>query len=443
MTRTGTQQTSASATPQAWYAIAILTLAYIFSYIDRSILSLLVGPIRNDLNLSDTEFSLLHGLAFAIFYTLMGVPIARLADSRNRKTVIAIGVAAWSLMTAACGLARNFTQLFIARMGVGVGEAALSPAAYSMISDLFPKEKLGRALGLYSSGVFLGIGLSFLIGGTVIDILSKSDTHVWPVIGAVAPWQATFFLVGLPGLLVALLVLTIREPARLTMPGETHSQLPFRTVIAFFREHSTLYLLHFFGFSMLTLLFNAIMSWAPEYFIRIHGMNRAEVGTYLGLIVMIFGGAGIYCGGLTSDWLIRKGQSAAPIRAGFYGAVALIPLAGITTLIPNPWLSLALFCPLLFFASFPFSPAVTAIQLVTPGPMRAQISAVYLFVVNLTGIGMGATVTALVTDFVFADDMKLHISMAMVGAMGAVVSSLILWLAIKPFDTRFRNVHGG
>ena len=175
------------------------------------------------------------------------------------------------------------------------------------------------------------------------------------------------------------------------------------------------------------------MSWAPEYFIRIHGYERAEIGFYLGLIVMIFGGSGVFCGGLLSDFLLRRGITAAPILTALGGAVALIPLAAITTTISNPQWSLILFCPLLFFVSSPFTPAVAAIQMVTPNRMRAQISAIYLFIVNLTGIGMGATVTALVTDYVFRDEMMLHYSMAIVGVTGALLSSLILFLVISPF----------
>jgi len=172
-----------AAPPMAWYAVGILTVAYTFSYIDRQILSLMVGPIRADLGISDSAFSLLHGLAFAVFYTLLGVPIGRLADRRNRRNIIALGVAFWSLATVCCGLARSFWQLFAARVAVGVGEAALSPAAYSMLADLFPKEKLGRAIGIYSSGVFVGIGLSFIIGGMLIATIEAMGGITLPVVG--------------------------------------------------------------------------------------------------------------------------------------------------------------------------------------------------------------------------------------------------------------------
>ncbi|MGA1731008.1 MAG: MFS transporter, partial [Steroidobacteraceae bacterium] len=192
----------------SYYAVGVLTVAYVLSFIDRTILALLVAPIRADLGISDTQLSLLHGLAFAIFYTTLGIPIALLADRLNRRNIIAAGIAVWSLATAVCGLTRSFAQLFLARVAVGVGEAALSPAAYSMIADLFPRERLGRALGIYNVGAFAGAGLAFLIGGAVIAAVAQAGAVHLPVLGEVRNWQLVFFIDGLPGLLLALWVLT-------------------------------------------------------------------------------------------------------------------------------------------------------------------------------------------------------------------------------------------
>jgi MFS family permease len=415
----------------SWYTVGVLTLAYMLSFIDRSILSLMVGPIRSDMGITDTEFSLLHGLAFALFYTLLGVPIARLADRTNRRNLIVIGIAFWSLMTATCGLTKSFGQLFIARMGVGVGEAALSPAAYSMIADLFPRERLGRALGIYSSGVYIGIGLSFILGGVLIDALSGSEVIALPLVGELRPWQLTFMIVGAPGLLVALWILTLGEPQR----GQDfiRAGVPISQVIDYLRSNLKTYGLHFMGFSMVTLLYNGIMAWSAEYFIRIHGMARGDIGPILGLIILVFGSTGVICGGLLSDRFAKMGYSDAPIRAALIGVVLLVPFAVIAPLQENPQVSLLLFCPMMFLGSFPFGPAATALQLVSPSTMRAQFSALYLFCVNLTGIGFGATVTALVTDYVFQDDMKLHYSMSLVAGFGGALAIIILLLAMKPF----------
>ena len=189
-------------------------LAYTNSFIDRQILTLLVEPIREDLGITDTQISLLAGLAFSVFYTVMGLPLARLADQSNRKRIITFGITGWSFMTAMCGAAQNFWQLFLARIGVGVGEATLSPAAFSIISDYFPKDRIARAFSVYSMGVYFGVGLAMMIGGLVIQAVSNAPPVDLPAIGRVRSWQLTFFIVGMLGLPILLLLFTIREPLR-------------------------------------------------------------------------------------------------------------------------------------------------------------------------------------------------------------------------------------
>jgi MFS family permease len=418
----------------AWYMVAVLTLAYMFSFIDRQILSLMVGPIQRDLGLTDTQFSLLHGFAFALFYTFMGIPIARLADTRNRRKLIAAGIAIWSIATAAGGFARNFSQLFMARIAVGVGEATLSPAAYSLLADQFPRHRLGRAIGIYSSGVYLGIGLSFIIGGVLVAGLEAAGGLTLPLVGTLKSWQATFIIVGLPGLLIAGLVLTLTEPPRTALHAAAlPSTSATRQILSWMSHHRLLYASHFIGFALVALLFNAIMAWAGEFFIRIHALERGDIGIKLGLITAIFGGAGIICGGLYTDYLSRRGDLAAPMRAGLTGAVLLTPLAVVAPLMSDPLHSLLLFCPMIFFSSFPFGPAASALQMVTPPRMRAQISAVYLFFVNLLGIGFGGTATALMTDFVFRDAMRLHHSMAANALLAGTLSVVFLALSVGPF----------
>ncbi|HJL81007.1 MAG TPA: MFS transporter, partial [Gammaproteobacteria bacterium] len=199
---------------RAWYAVIILTIAYIVSFLDRQILALVVQDVKTDLDLSDTQVSLLLGFAFALFYTTMGIPIGRLADKKSRRAIIATGITIWCLMTAACGLARNYTQLFLARVGVGVGEATLSPSGLSMISDYFPAEKRGKALGFFNMGVSVGSGIAFIGGGQIIAYVSDAPPIILPYIGEIFAWQALFLLVGLPGLIVAVLMRTVKEPSR-------------------------------------------------------------------------------------------------------------------------------------------------------------------------------------------------------------------------------------
>ena len=208
--------------------------AYMVAFIDRQILSLLIQPIKEDLGITDTQIGLLAGLAFAIFYSFIGIPIAKLADKQNRVTIISLGVALWTFMTALCGLTKTYFYLFLARIGVGVGEAALSPAAYSMIADYFPKEKLGRAIGIYVIGLYLGAGIAMLVGSAVISLVSSLPPIDLPYYGNIKPWQLTFLLVSIPGILVLLLMLTVNEPQRSNyMSSDVPKESTFREVVTY------------------------------------------------------------------------------------------------------------------------------------------------------------------------------------------------------------------
>src|SRR5882762_1767566 len=198
----------------SWYVVGVLTLVYVFSFIDRQIMSLLVRPLRRDLNITDTQVSILMGLGFAIFYTLCGIPLGRLADTRSRRSIIVAGFVAWSFFTAMCGLAKNFSQMLLWRIGVGVGEASLSPSAFSLITDYFPKERLATAISVYSMGIYIGAGMAYLLGGIVVGFASSQEMYNLPLVGATRSWQLVFFIVGLPGIFLALLLYTVREPAR-------------------------------------------------------------------------------------------------------------------------------------------------------------------------------------------------------------------------------------
>ena len=384
----------------------------------------MVGPIKADLGLNDTQFSLLQGIAFALFYCTMGIPIARLADRSNRRNIVAAGIALWSLMTALCGLARSFGQLFLARVGVGVGEAALAPAAFSLITDLFPSNKVGRAIGTYQTGLFLGYGLSVILGGWLVGTLEQRPPLELPLLGELSAWRATLVIVGLPGLLVGLLCLTFREPARV---GAVEGGVPIPQLTGFLWKNIAVYGNLVAAFCMLSLLFNAVLVWGAEYFIRIHEMPRATVGLRLGLIVATFGCIGSVVGGLHADYLHRKGDRGGTVRSAILATLFLVPAAGVTSLIPDPDYSLLMFAPLLFFGSWVFPLAVMTLQLFTPPSMRAQASAIYLFIVALISMGFGSTSVALITNYVFANDMKLHYSMAIVGAISGLLGLFFLW----------------
>jgi MFS family permease len=401
----------------AWYVVGVLMLAYVSSFVDRQILSLLVEPIKRDLGISDTRMSLLMGLSFAVFYSLLGFPIGRLADRYSRRAIIGWGIAVWSVMTGLSGLARSYGQLFLARVGVGVGEAALSPPAFSLIADYFPRERLGTAIGVYSLGIYLGSGIALMLGGWVVSVVGATETWTLPVVGAVRPWQAVFLAVGLPGLLLALLVGTIREPVRGAMGGATAASVPVAEVLGYVRRHRRAFLSHNLGFAFIAMVNYAWAFWVPSFLIRVHGWTPQHTGLVYGFWTATFGVAGVVVGGILGDLLVRRGFADAKLRVGIAGASFQIVAALLFLFSPTQWMVWALI-PGTFFASFGFGAAAAGIQEITPVPMRAQTSALYLFTVNLIGLGIGPTLVASVTDFVYRDPLAIGGSLLWVSLAG-------------------------
>jgi MFS family permease len=412
---------------RAWSLVALCLLAYILSHLDRQIISMLIGPIRADLQISDTQFSLIHGLAFAIFYGLMGIPIARLADNHSRPLIICAGIALWSVATAACGLARNFWQLFVARMAVGCGEAALSPAAYSMIADSFPRRKLGLALSVYSSGAFLGTGLAFLIGGTVIEAATALGPRDVPLFGLMKPWQMTLLMVGLPGLLLAAVFgLAVRDPERQTGAHDAAGGFRLSEVAAYLQQHRGAFVAHYLGFGCLALACFALLFWAPAYLFRNFNLSPREAGIWLGTIVLIGNSAGVLSSGLLADWFTRRGHSDAALRAAIVGGLGVSLPAALFSSVPGLGPSLAVLGLAMYFASFPLATSATALQLMAPNRMRAQVTSLFFLMLNIVGITGGATLVALGTDYLFRDEAMVGYSMSLVATLGALAGVALL-----------------
>jgi MFS family permease len=415
----------------AWYAVVILVIAFVFSFIDRIIIAMLVEPLKQDLGLTDTQLGLLQGLAFAVFYAAVGIPIGRWADRYSRRAIIGWGIFLWSLMTAVCGLARNFWELFLARVGVGVGEAALSPAAYSMIADYFPREKLGRALGVYQSGAFFGAGLSFLVGGLVIQAVAGAGQVALPVIGEVRAWQMVFFAVGLPGILVALLMVTVREPVRrgrLAAAG-----VPIGAVLGYARQRWRVFVLHFVGFALLAVPITTIITWAFVYFTRVLAFTPPQAALRLGGLLVVLSPLGVYAGGWVADLLHRRGYRDSTLRVALFAAAGLLPLSAVPALAVDRDLSVALFGPLIFFASLSMALAPAALQVVTPNQMRGQVSAVWMLVLNLVTAGVGPSAVGVITDYVFGDPLAVGKSIALVNCLSVPLAALALWAALASF----------
>lgn len=405
-------------------------LAYVLSFVDRQILNLLVGPIKRDLLLSDTQMSLLMGFSFALFYTICGIPLGRLADSTSRRGLVAVGILVWSFMTALCGMAKLYWHFLLARVGVGAGEAALSPAAYSMIADSFPPEKRATPMSVYSMGIYLGSGLAFLVGGLVIHFASAQGNVNLPLLGELRPWQLIFVVLGAVGVLFSALMLLLKEPQR--QGAGAHVAVSFGEVMAYIRQNRTTVLLHNLSFACLAFCGYGAASWVPAFFMRTYEMSASDVGFMYGLLVGCMGSLGIVSGGKLSDALTKKGYQDAPMRVALLAAcIALPSYAGF--LLNDLNLTVIAVGVGAFSLAMPFGVAPAAIQEIMPNPMRGQASAMYLFIVTLVGLGVGPTAVALVTDFIFQDEKAVGYSLAICSAFATVIAIVLLWSSLKPY----------
>jgi MFS family permease len=414
-----------------WYVVGVLSLAYVFSFVDRMIMSLMVEPIRADLGITDTQVSLLIGLAFALFYTLFGIPVALIADRSRRRTLIAIGITIWCFMTAACGLARNFWQLFAARMGVGVGEATLSPAATSLIGDYFPRHLLGRAVAVYTMGISIGSGIALIMGGKIVAYVTEMGGITLPIIGELKAWQAAFMLVGLPGLVVAALMFTVKEPER--RQRLQTKPVPMMDGFRFIWQHRKTYGAHFFGLSVTTIMAYGYLSWVPTLFIRAYDWPIERIGLAYGSVMAVFGVLGVFIGGGLSDRLYARGVKDAHWKVMIGGVAFLIPAYIFVSLTSSPIWSLVLLAPAIVGGSIPAAAGPAALIIITPNEMRALVSSLYYFVINLIGLTVGPTAIALLTDYYFKDTAALPYSLAIVAAVAWIFSLLILLWGLKHY----------
>ena len=409
-----------------WYAVIILLLAYILSFVDRIIMSLLVIPIQSDLGISDTQMGLLMGLAFAIFYVAIGIPIAKLSDEKSRRIIVSIGIFLWSIMTAACGLAKSFSHLFFARIGVGVGEATLSPAAYSMIADYFSENKLGRAIAVYQSGALFGGGIAFIIGGIVVNFAINADSIALPIIGLLQPWQIAFIIVGLPGVLMALVMLTVKEPKRTGMKEEFGKSVSVRDTVKFVVTNWKVYMAVFVGFGMLAIPITTVFTWFPTYLQRVHEVSIAESGRVLGLILFFLSSSGVLFGGWLVDYLKSKNYQDSFFRVGLMAAVLPVPFSLFVSSLTNFDTTIALLCPFVFFASMPLAIGPIVLQIISPNQLRAQMAAIYMLFMNLLTAAIATTGIGFITDYLLHNDLAVGQSITIVNLISAPVAFISL-----------------
>ncbi|MBX6420378.1 MAG: MFS transporter [Nevskia sp.] len=412
-----------------WLVVGLLCVAQILSFADRQVLNLMVAPIRHDLAISDTQISLLMGFSFALFYTVCGIPLARIADRGNRRWLITAGALAWSLATASCGLAQRYAHLLAARIGVGVGEATLSPTAFSLITDYFPPSRRATAQSVYGLGTYVGAGLAFLLGGAVIHFASRHGALTLPLIGEVRPWQSVFLILGGAGTAFGLLLLLIREPASGERGGPTQAPGLWHAL----RGHRKTLIYHHLGFAMTAFAGYSSAAWLPSYFIRVRHWTPVEVGLVYGGAVAVFGALGVVAGGLLADRWGRRGQTDATLRVGVWASLLAIPCTAALLPVQGLAPTALLLAVAVFLFSMPLGAAVAGLHEIVPPAARAQASAVYLFVLNLVGLGFGPTAVALVTDYVFRDDRAVGASLVLVCGTALALAALLLRLGLEPY----------
>jgi len=394
------------------YVLALLFVVYVFNFVDRQVLAMLIGPIRDEFGASDTLMGLLSGFAFALFYTLAGIPIARWADRGSRRTVISCALLVWSAMTAASGMARSFAQLAVARVLVGVGEAGGTPPSHALISDYFPPQRRATALALYGNGVYVGAGLAYLAGGYIV-------THY--------DWRTVYYAVGVAGLPLVLLVwLTVRELPRGASEVARAAPAPagqgFRSVLRYLLARPSFVWL-VAGASCQAVSGYAFLGWAPEFLSRVHGMPRVEIGVWLGSILLVAGCGGITLGGIAADRLARVDRRWYTWLSAIV-SVAGLPFALAFLLLGSPRAALLAFAPFYFVSNMYVGPLWSLTQSLVRPDMRATASAILLFILNIVGLGAGPFVVGFLND-ALADrfgDHAIRYSLVVVALVGALAA---------------------
>lgn len=419
----------------AWFVVAVLCIAAIVSFVDRQIINLLIDPIKADFGINDTQIGLLQGFSFVLFYAALAIPLARIADSGNRTRLITIGVVFWSLATLSCGLAGSFAMLFAARMFVGVGEATLAPAGYSLISDYFPKERIALAVSVFTGSGFIGAGIAYAFGGVLIEYFSQFEQIILPIVGERSVWQATFMAVSIPSVLVLFLLAFVKEPARRETAAESSKDSPsFKAVIAHLLQHRRLFGGVLFGMTMMAAAGYATNLWVPTYFIRVHGWTPLEIGSVFGAMVIVASTGGVFAGGIVASAWMRRGRHDANLLVPIIAAGCAIPFAIAFPLVSDPTVSLILLGPVLFLAVVPFGCGTAVLPIISPNRMRAQVVAIYLLIANLLAFTCGPTSVGVLTDYVFKDPALIGYSLAIAPAIFILIGCLLVSMALAPYS---------
>ena len=415
----------------AWWSVALLTFAAVLSYTDRLILTILVDPIRASLHLTDTQLSVVQGAAFAVIYSCIGLPLGRIADLVPRRALLMLAITLWSAGTAACGLVHSFGALLGARVVVGVGEAALAPAGNSLIGDYFPADRRGMAMGVFITGIVLGVGAATAIGGGLLQLADGSALRVLPVIGALAPWRIVLLVAGIAGLVMCALMATVHEPAgRSFSPGPLRARLvELGEIGRTFRSHAGLLLPLYGALAFWCIVDNALLCWAPALLMRRFAWSPGEVGTRLGAIIIVTGiigtpAGGFICDRVTARWGVRARYPLLLIAA--VGGILGIPVGVLGT---SAGALASTGCWVLLSSAMGTIAIVTILDIL-PQESRGFVTSTIAFNNILLGYSLGPTLVALVTDHVFHDSRDVGYAMSSIIAPSVIMAILLYAVAM-------------
>jgi MFS family permease len=415
----------------AWFVVAILSAGYAAALLDRWVLSLLVQPVKAHFHLSDTQVGLLMGPAFAMCYIVMGLPFGWMADRFNRRNIIAGAMGFWCLMTACCGLARTGTQLTFARFGIGVGEAGLSPAANSIIADSFPRALQSRAIGVFNLGIYAGMGLSYLIGGAIVA-LTAGKTLTLPFVGLLESWQIVFLLVGLPGLVIAIIVMFLIEPRRREKVAPGADSASFARCFAYVGRHWKALVPLAVGMGAAPLV-GYTNNWLPTMFTRTWGWPVSRFSLVYGLILLIMGPLGAVSSGFLAARFNTVERRDGSYKTCLIGLAIVVTCGALMPFSPSPYVALALLAPGAFCGSLATAAGVAAVVFATPGLFRGRILAMYTITNGTIGVFAGPAAAGVLTDHLFTGHDGIRYAMSTVVLVGGGLLTLLMLTGRKAY----------
>ncbi len=423
----------------AWYVTILLTFAYSFSFIDRQVINLLVDPIKNDLGVSDIEFSYLQGMLFVAPYILMSVPVGRLVDRMRRFGVVAAGIVVWSIATMLSGLAGNYSQLAVARMAVGAGESSVTPAAWSLLADYFPREKLAFPVSIFLMAPYIGGGLALIAGAEVMTYAKSAGTPTLPFLGEIKAWQLTLLIVGVPGLILAALFTVLQDPPRKDLASASGDQPPMRDVFAYLRQNPRIYLALLGAVPFMVVMLYGLQAWTPSMFTRQFGWSLGEAGRFYGMTAIIAGSLGVVTGPVIGRLLLARGYRDYPLRLCITGAAGACAALVVSSLQSDGTAALICVAVASFFVTLPLALITNALQIVTPNEMRGTVAGFYVVTVNLIGMGVGPTAVAFIMQTVLQDQAAIAPAMAIMGLIVAPIAIFLFARAMHDYRERVNH----